>query len=71
MGVRSVGGPKASLENDAVGQNGTTWTKTAMDRENWRKLTLNVLYHAMPHKLCRFKVKDAHCWQSFALTHSE
>ena len=35
------------------------------------ELTLNVLYHTIPHQLCRSEVKDVHDLQSFVLTHSE
>ena len=34
-------------------------------------LTLNVVYHTIPHELCRCEVKDVHSLQSFVLTHSE
>ena len=34
-------------------------------------LTLKVLYHTIPHQLCRCEVKDVHCLQSFVSTHSE
>ena len=34
-------------------------------------LTLNVLYHTIPHELCRREMKDVHSLQSFVLTHSE
>ena len=39
--------------------------------KNRRPLTLNVLYHTIPHQLCRCEVKDAHGLQSFVSTHSE
>ena len=34
-------------------------------------LTLHVLYHTIPHELCRCQVKDVHGLQSFVSTHSE
>ena len=34
-------------------------------------LTLNVLYHTIPHKLWRWVVTDVHGLQSFVSTHSE
>ena len=34
-------------------------------------LTLSVLYHTIPHELCRCLVKDVHGLQSFVSTHSE
>ena len=34
-------------------------------------LTVNVLYHTIPHELCRYEMKDVHDLQSFILTHSE
>ena len=34
-------------------------------------LTLDVLYHTIPHELCRCEVKDVHGLQSFVSTHSE
>ena len=36
-----------------------------------QRLTLNVLYHTIPHKLCRCEMKDVHSLQSFISTHSE
>ena len=36
----------------------------------WFFLTFNVLYHTIPHKLCRCEVKDVHGLQSFVSTHS-
>ena len=36
-----------------------------------RELTLNVLCHTIPHKLCSWEVKDVHGLQSFVSTHSE
>ena len=34
-------------------------------------LTLDVLYHTIPHQLCRCEVKDVHGLQSFVSTRSE
>ena len=34
-------------------------------------LTLNILHHTTPHKLCNCEVKDVHSLQSFVSTHSE
>ena len=34
-------------------------------------LTLDVLYHTMPHTPCRFEVNDVHSLQCFVWTHSE
>ena len=34
-------------------------------------LTLNLLYHTTPRKLCRCEVRDVHSLQSFVSTHSE
>ena len=34
-------------------------------------LTLNVLYHTIPHELCGCEVKDVHGLQSFVSSHSE
>ena len=34
-------------------------------------LTLDVLYHTIPHELCRYEVKDVHGLQSFVSTRSE
>ena len=34
-------------------------------------LTLNVLYHTIPHELCGCEAKAVHGLQSFVLTHSE
>ena len=36
-----------------------------------RPLTLYVLYHTIPHELCRCEVKDVHSLQSFVSTYSE
>ena len=38
---------------------------------NGSALTLNVLYHTIPHELCKCQVKDVHGLQSFFLTHSK
>ena len=38
---------------------------------NFAILTLNVLYHTIPHKLFRCELKDAYGLQSFVSTHSE
>ena len=35
------------------------------------KLTLNDLYHIIPHELCRCQVKDVHALQSFVLIQCE
>ena len=35
------------------------------------KLTLNILYHTIPHELCGCRGKDVHGLQSFVLTQSE
>ena len=34
-------------------------------------ISLNVLRHTIPYKLCRFEAKDVHGLQNFVLTHSE
>ena len=35
------------------------------------ELTLRVLCHTIPHRLCGFEVKGNHSWPCFAWTHSE
>ena len=36
--------------------------------EKMMVLTLNVLHHTIPHKLCRFEMKDMHGLQCFSST---
>ena len=41
------------------------------EERGWGGLTLNVLYHTIPHELCGCEGKDVHGLQSFILTLSD
>ena len=49
------------------------WIQTWMGagHRNEQILSLNVLYHTIPHKLCRCEAKDVYGLQSFVSTHTE